>query len=63
MNSYIPNGGIAEEAQYKEQAIPDYRGNPFIEALPELLAPVEVVEKLAFYPAYSNNERLLASSH
>lgn len=59
----IPNGGIAEEAQYKEQVIPDYRGNPFIEALPEVLAPVEVVEKLAFYPIYNKDERLLDSHY
>ena len=27
----IPNGSVAVEAEYKEQIIPDYRGNPFIE--------------------------------
>lgn len=46
----IPNGSMAEEAQYKEQVIPDYQDNPFIEALPNLLSPHKVVEKLAFYP-------------
>lgn len=53
----IPNGSAAVEAEYKEQVIPDYRGNPFIEALPNLLAPHEVIEKIAVYPEYHKSER------
>lgn len=48
----IPNGSIAVEAEYKEQVIPDYRGNPFIESLPNLLSTQEAIEKLAFYPKF-----------
>jgi hypothetical protein len=59
----IPNGSMAEEAQYKEQVIPDYQDNPFIEALPNLLSPHKVVEKLAFYPQYHQNERKLDSHY
>ena len=54
---------MAEEAEYKEQVIPDYQDNPFIEALPNLLSPHEVVEKLAFYPEYLQNERKLDSHY
>nr|WP_242847815.1 ATP-binding protein [Fervidicella metallireducens] len=53
----------AEEAQYKEQVIPDYQDNSFIEALPNLLSPHKVVEKLAFYPQYHQNERKLDSHY
>lgn len=57
----IPNGSLAVEAEYKEQIIPDYRGNPFIEALPNLLSPNEVIDKLAFYPEYHKDERQVES--
>jgi len=55
----IPNGAVGEDAVYKEQAIREYSGNPFIEALPPIYAPDEVVEKLAVYPYYSEEERNL----
>ena len=55
----IPNGAQGEEAVYREQVIKEYGGNPFIEALPPLYAPEEVVEKLAVYPYYSEEERNL----
>lgn len=57
----IPNGSLAVEAEYKEQIIPDYRGNPFIEALPNLFLPNEVIDKLAFYPEYHRDERQVES--
>ena len=53
----IPNGSIAVEAKYIEQVISDYRGNPFIEALPNLISPHEVIEKIAVYPKYHKSER------
>jgi len=55
----IPNGAEGEEAVYREQVIREYSGNPFIEALPPIYAPEEVVEKLAVYPPYSEEERNL----
>ncbi len=55
----IPNGALAIKAEYKDQAIHDYRGNPFIEALPQLLSPDEVIERISLYPNYNKNERKL----
>ena len=59
----IPNGSIAVEADYKEQVIPDYRGNPLIEALPNLLSDRESIEKLTFYPRFNKSERLMDSHY
>lgn len=59
----IPNGSIAVEADYKEQVIPDYKGNPFIETLPNLLSDQESIEKLAFYPGFNKSERLMDSHY
>lgn len=55
----LPNGTEAAVAQYKEQPIKDYGGNPFIECLPHILSPKQVIEQLAYYPAFELNERLL----
>ena len=55
----IPNGSIAVEAEYTEQIIPDYKGNPFIESLPNLLSAQEAIERLTFYPEFNKSERLL----
>lgn len=58
---FIPNGGEAVEAEYKEQMIEEYRGNPFIEALPPIYSKDEVVDKLVVYPNYNSKERMLDS--
>lgn len=58
-NIIIPNGGKAVEAEYKEQVVSEYNGNPFIEALPPIYSMEEVVEHLAVYPSYNEQERLL----
>ncbi|MBP1153961.1 MULTISPECIES: ATP-binding protein [unclassified Paenibacillus] len=55
----LPNGTEAVVAEYKEQLIKDYEGNPFIECLPQILSPKQVIEQLAYYPAFDPNERLL----
>ncbi|MEK5357913.1 ATP-binding protein [Paenibacillus sp. FSL L8-0709] len=55
----LPNGAEAVVAEYKKQVIKDYEGNPFIEALPEILSPQHVIELLAHYPSFDPNERLL----
>lgn len=55
----IPNGAEAVEAEYKEQVIEEYNGNPFIEALPPILSAEEAIEKLAVYPKYNPRERML----
>jgi hypothetical protein len=61
MNSRIkiPLGGIGEVAEYKEQIVEDYRDNPFIEALPEILTKEEVIHKLTSYPPFNEEERHL----
>lgn len=53
----IPSGGIGEVAEYKEQIVEDYRDNPFIEALPEILTKEEVIHKLTSYPPFNEKER------
>ncbi|MBE6064979.1 ATP-binding protein [Clostridium cochlearium] len=58
---FIPNGGEAVEAEYIEQMIEEYRGNPFIEALPPIYSKDEVVDKLVVYPNYNSKERMLDS--
>ncbi|MBE5395165.1 MULTISPECIES: ATP-binding protein [Brevibacillus] len=55
----LPNGTEAVVAEYKEQLIKDYEGNPFIECLPSIRSPKQVIEQLAYYPAFDPNERLL----
>ena len=53
MNPYM------EKAHYLEQVIPEYQGNPMIEALPEIWAGETVVEKLSEDAPYHNGERML----
>lgn len=55
----LPNGTEAVIADYKEQFIEDYVGNPFIECLPHILSPKQVIEQLAYYPSFDPKERLL----
>ncbi|WP_422448974.1 AAA family ATPase [Thermoanaerobacterium sp. DL9XJH110] len=59
----IPNGTVAVPAEYKEQVIPEYRRNPFIEALPPILCAEEAAERLAYYPPYHPQERNLESHY
>jgi len=59
----IPNGTVAVPAEYKEQVIPEYSGNPFIEALPPILSAEEAAERLAYYPPYHPEERKLESHY
>lgn len=53
----INNGNEVFEAVYKEQVISEYRGNPFIEALPPIYSIEEVIERLAVYPNIDETER------
>lgn len=59
----IPNGAEAEIAVYKEQIVSDYRDNPMIEALPPVYSVKEVIDRLAVYPEYNNEERGLDSHY
>ena len=49
--------GRQEVAVLREQEIPEYRGNPLIEALPPIWTRAEVTEKLAHFPPYSEEQR------
>lgn len=44
-------------ASYRESAIPDYRRNPFIAALPPILTENQAIESLARYPKYDKSQR------
>lgn len=55
----IPNGSEAVIADYRDQVVTDYKNNPFIEALPPIYSPQEVVKRLTYYPEYDSNERQL----
>lgn len=50
------------EAFYREQIIQEYKGNPFIEALPPIYSKEEVIDNIASYPLYSEEDRLLDDS-
>lgn len=51
--------GTQEEANYKDQVISDYRGNPLIEALPDILSAEEASRKLSNYPVFAREEKNL----
>lgn len=45
------------KAEYLEQTLPEYRGNPLIEALPDIMSADETLSRLTRTPAYSKEER------
>lgn len=47
-------------AEYQDPVIPDYRGNPAIEALPPIYGPEEAMTRLKYYPEYNDRDRDLA---
>lgn len=53
----LKNGQEAILAEYKEQQVPEYRGNPLIEALPPIFSGTEVGNRLTVYPNIDDNER------
>lgn len=55
----LPNGTEAVVATYRKQVIPDFAGNPWIEALPDILSPEQVIEALSSYPPMDPLERQL----
>ncbi|MBM0744187.1 ATP-binding protein [Phormidium sp. CLA17] len=60
-NQHIPSllvgKGRVEQATYLDPVIPNYQGNPLIEALPPILTQDETAERLAFYPEYDEEHR------
>lgn len=49
------------KANYIELPIPEYQGNPLIEALPPLWTAEEVEQMLSYFPYYDPQQRKLAS--
>ncbi|MCM1543279.1 MAG: ATP-binding protein [Blautia sp.] len=47
------------KAEYREQVIPEYQGNPLIEALPEIWPTDQVIGMLSDKAAYNSGERKL----
>jgi hypothetical protein len=50
-------------ANYNEQIIEEYKGNPLIEALPPIYSKEEVIGKLSYYPMFDVSEREMESHH
>lgn len=55
----LENGTIAQEADYKEQLIEEFNGNPLIESLPNLISKEDIVKQLAFKPNIKKQELYL----
>ena len=47
------------KADYMEQVLPEYNGNPLIEALPDIMSAEETLSCLTRTPAYNQGERNL----
>ena len=60
-NQHIPSllvgKGRVEQATYWAPGIPNYQGNPLIEALPPILIQDETAALLAYYPEYDKEQR------
>ncbi|MBD1847744.1 ATP-binding protein [Cyanobacteria bacterium FACHB-63] len=60
-NPHIPSllvsRGRIEQANYQDSEIPNYQGNPLIEALPPILNQDETAARLAHFPEYDEGHR------
>lgn len=59
----LENGDYAFAAEYIDQDVIDYRGNPLIEALPPILSIEKAYEQLSYIPDYDEKERNLSVHH
>lgn len=59
----LDNGEYAISADYIDQDILDYRGNPLIEALPSLLSLEQAYTQLKYSPEYNEKESDLSAHH
>lgn len=50
--------GEVVKASYGDPGVACYRGNPMIEALPQILSAKQVIKRLAYYPDYDESGRL-----
>lgn len=55
--SILVSKGNVIQANYQELGIPNYCGNPLIEALPSILTQDETASLLAYYPTYEQEQR------
>ncbi len=55
----IDKDGVIVEARYREPFDPEYKGNPLIEALPEILSSDALQPVLTQRPAFTDNETQL----
>lgn len=51
------------KAEYTDQVLPEYQGNPLIEALPDIMSAEETLFSLTRTPTYSKGERNLESKY
>lgn len=56
---YLETGSLATMAQYYESGIAEYDTNPYIQALPHIATPSQVIECLFQKPQYTEDECLL----
>lgn len=56
INSLVLKGDF-EEADYKEQALPEYSNNPFIEALPPIFTEDDVLERFMVTPHITEQDK------
>lgn len=59
----IPNGALAQVAQYSAQIVTQYKDNPMIEAQPPIKSKKEVIQALASYYPHFDPEERYADSH
>jgi hypothetical protein len=59
----LENGDYAFAAQYRDQEVVDYQGNPLIEALPPILSYEDAFDQLSYIPEYEEKERNLSAHH
>jgi len=57
------NHASQEEAVYREQVLAEYRNNPLIEALPDILLRETAIQLMANYPEFREEELSLPPEH
>jgi hypothetical protein len=55
--SLLLRGEVVDDTTYNYQVIEEFRNNPLIEALPDILSPEEVAQRLEFFPDYKPEYR------
>jgi hypothetical protein len=59
--TYPTNSGGWVRATYIDQLVDDYRGNPYLEALPPIYASEQLAQGMMFFPSYDEADRQLPS--